>query len=176
MKKLFLYSFLLLTLSVSSQQIVEDPNSLVKVTKKQYSLSYPKSWLIDTSKILGMDMILRSPRTDSLDDFSENMNVFMQDLYGKNYTLSKMGEESEAQIKNVITDVEIVDSKLDSITSQPYYFLKYKGRHGKFLLTTIQYYYLKNEVGYALTFTIKNGKELEYILSIEKMVSSFKLY
>ena len=174
MRTLIFLSFLLLTLSVSAQQTVDNSDIFTKVTKERYSLSYPKSWTIDTSKMFGMDILLRSPKTDSLDDFIENMNVFVQDLHGKNYNLAKMGQESEAQIKNMVTDVQIIDSRLDSSTSPQNYILKYKGRQGKFLLTTIQHYYLKDEVGYALTITIKEGKEQDYILAADKIFDSFR--
>lgn len=176
MRTLLFLSLLLLTHSVSAQQTIDDSDTLIKVTKEQYSLSYPKSWTIDTSKMFGIDILLLSPKADSLDDFSENMNVFVQDLHGQNYNLSRMGQESEAQIRKMVTDVEIIDSKLDNKASQQYYILKYKGRQGKFLLTIIQHYYLKDEVGYALTFTIKSGKETDYVPLAEKMFSSFKLH
>ena len=165
---------MLLTLSVSAQQTVDNSDILTKITKEWYSLSYPKSWTIDTSKMFGMDILLRTPKTDSLDDFIENMSVFVQDLHGKNYNLSKMGQESEAQIKNMVTDLQIIDSRLDSTISPQNYILKYRGRQGKFLLTTIQHYYLKDEVGYALTMTIKEGKEQEYILIADKIFDSFR--
>lgn len=174
MQKLIFLSLLLLTLSVSAQTF-DNSDTIVKVRKELYSLSYPKSWTIDTSKMLGMDMSLRSTKTDSLDDFCENLIVFIQDLHGKNYNLSKMGQESEAQIKIMVTDVEIIESKLDTTASQQYYILKYKGRQGKFLLTILQRYYLKEDIGYALTFTIKGGKEGEYIPLAEKIFRSFIL-
>jgi len=53
--------------------------------------------------------------------------------------------------------------------------LKYKGRQGKFFLITIQHYYLKDEIGYALTFIIKDGKEKEYIPIADKIFNSFQL-
>jgi hypothetical protein len=175
MRTLIFSPFLLLTLSVSAQQAIDNSDILLKVSKERYSLSYPKSWTIDTSKMFGIDLLLRSPKTDSLDDFIENMNVFVQDIHGQNYNLSKIGQESETQIKNMVTDVQIIESKLDSTAFQQYYILKYSGRQGKFLLTTIQRYYLKDEVGYALTFTIKRGKETDYVPISEKIFSSFKL-
>lgn len=176
MPRLIFLSFLLLTFTASAQQTAHNSDTLIKVMKQDYSISYPQSWTIDTSKMFGMDILLRSPKTDNLDSFVENINVFVQDLHGKNYQLSMMGQESEAQIKNMVTDVEIIDSRLDSIASPHYYILKYKGRHGKFLLTTIQHYYLKDEMGYALTFTIKNGKETEYLPLAEKIFRSFQLH
>lgn len=175
MRILILLSLLLPAFSICAQQTAGDSDILLKVTRERYSVSYPTSWTIDTSKLYGMDMILRSPRTDSLDDFSENLNVFVQDLHGQNYTLSKIGQESEAQIKNMVTDVEIIDNKLDSTANPQFYTLAYKGRHGKFLLTTVQRYYLKDEVGFALTFTIKTGEETDYISVAEKIFNSFRL-
>jgi len=160
MRTLIFLPLLVLTLSVSAQQTADNSDTLLKISKGRYSLSYPGSWKIDTSKMFGMDMLLRSPKTDSLDDFAENMNVFVQDLHGQHYTLSKMGQESETQIRDMVTDVNIIESKIDSTFrgAQRYYILKYSGRQGKFLLTRIQHYYFVDEVGYALTFTIKNGK------------------
>lgn len=175
MRLLLLVSFLFLSFSILAQQNLENSDTLLKLTKDQYSLNYPKSWALDSSKMFGMDIVIRSPKTDSLDDFSENMNVFVQDLHGKNYTLSRIAEESEVQIKNMVTDFEIMESRLDSSTAEQYYILKFKGRQGKFLLTTIQHYYFSNEVGYALTFTLKDGKEEEYIPIAEKIFKSFKL-
>jgi hypothetical protein len=175
MRTLISLLILLLTLSISAQQKNNNSDTFKNITRERYSVDYPGSWSIDTSKIFGTDLLLRSPRTDSLDDFRENMNVFVQDLHGQNYDLFKMGQESEAQIKNMVTDVEIIDSKLDSTASHQCYIIKYKGRQGKNLLTTIQHYYLKDEVGIALTFTIKGGKEAEYVPLAEKMLASFKL-
>ncbi len=176
MRTLIFLFLWLVTLSLSAQQTIDNSDTLLKVSKERYSLSYPKSWTIDTSKMFGMDLLLRSPKRDSLDDFIENLNIFVQDLHGQSYSLSKMGQESETQIKNMVTDVKIIESKLDSTASHQYYVLKYSGRQGKFLLTTIQHYYLKDDVGYALTFTIKNGKETDYVPISKKIFNSFKLH
>ena len=175
MKQYLCFFALLFSLQVASQTtLVSNSDNLAKIKREHYSLSYPKSWTLDTSKILGMDLLLRSPKIDSLDQFIENLNVFVQDLHGQKYTLLKMGQESESQIKNMVTDVEIIESRLDSTASIFYYSLKFKGRQGKFLLTTEQRYYLKDEVGFAVTFTVQNGKEQTYTLVSEKIFDSFK--
>ncbi len=168
--------FLLFSASfASAQQTSDNTDTLVRISKGRYSLKYPGSWSVDTSKMFGMDILFRSPKSDSTDDFRENLNIFIQDLHGQDYNLTKMGQESETQIKNMVTDVEIADSRLDSTASHQFYILKYKGRQGKYLITTIQHYYLKDEIGYAVTFVIKNGKESDYTETAEKMFNSFKL-
>jgi hypothetical protein len=172
---LFLFS-LLFSLQVAAQQTISNnTDSLSQIKRERYSLSYPRSWVLDTSKLFGMDLFLRSPKVDSLDQFIENLNVFVQDLHGQKYDLLKMGQESENQIKNLVTEVEIIESRLDSTASYAYYSLKYKGRHGKFLLTTEQRYFLKDEIGFAVTFTVQDGKEREYALASDKIFESFKL-
>lgn len=175
MRTIFFLFIVMLSVPVFAQQTVDKTDSFLTISKERYTISYPASWRVDTSKVLGMNILFRSPRTDSLDDFMENMNIFVQDLKGQHYFLSKMGQESEAQIKNMITDVNIAESILDSSSLQPFYKLKYTGRQGKYSLTTIQRYYLKDEVGYALTFTIKSGKEADYIPMAERMFNSFKI-
>lgn len=173
MKLYFLSIFLLLTSGLQAQKMINDQDTFQTIVKDKYSFQYPKTWTVDTSKMFGMDVLLRSPKTDSLDDFIENMNLFVQDLHGQNYYLARMGKESETQIKNMITDAQIIESKIDSTSSPQYYILKYKGRQGKFLLTTIQHYYFKDDIGYALTMTIKEGKEQDYIKTADKIFNSF---
>jgi hypothetical protein len=176
MRLYFLSLFILLTSSLFAQKSYNDSSTLLTVTREKYSFQYPKTWAIDTSKMFGMDILLRSPKTDSLDDFRENINVFVQNLKGYDYNLTKMGKESEAQIKNMVTDLELIESRLDSSTSLQTYIIHYKGRQGKYMLTTIQHYYLYNETGFAVTLTIQNGKEQEYIPMGNIIFNSFMLH
>jgi len=171
--RLFSLSIFFLLTSSFRAQATNNPDTVLTILKEKYSLQYPKSWTLDTSKMFGVDILLRSPKTDSLDDFNENMNLFVQDLHGQNYDLTRMGKQSETQIKNMVTDVQIIESRLDSTSSPQYYVLKYKGRQGKFILTIIQRYYLNDDIGYALTMTIKEGNEQDYITIADKIFNSF---
>jgi hypothetical protein len=172
MKTIYLLLSLLSTSAVFAQL---DTISYTNLTKGRYSITYPQSWRLDTSKTFGMDLLLLSPKTDSLDHFIENINVFVQDLHGQGYDLSRMGRESEGQIKNFVNEVVVTDSKLDSTVSQLFYKLYYTGRQGKFKLITMQRYFLKDEIGYAITMTIKSGKEGEYMTIAEKIFNSFNI-
>ena len=173
MKIFALLCFLLFASSSMAQKMTDNSDGLVTVIKEKYTFQYPISWAIDTSKTFGMEVLLRSPKTDSLDDFNENMNLFVQSLSGQGYSLTQMGQESESQLRNVISEIQIVESRLDSAAAPQCYILKYKGRHGKFVITTIQHYYLKDEVGYALTMSIKEGKEKDYIPIADRIFTSF---
>jgi hypothetical protein len=175
MKKILLLIHLFASVSLYAQTASTDTAQLSTIIRSSYSIAHPNTWSVDTSKTFGMDLLLRSPKSDSLDDFYENVNVFVQDLKGQGYTLMKMGLQSESQIKSLVTDVVIVESQVDSSGTEPFYRLSYKGRQGKFALTTLQRYYLKNEIGYAVTLTLITKVEDQYRAIGEKMFASFKI-
>jgi hypothetical protein len=110
------------------------------------------------------------------DDFNENMNVFIQPLTGQGYNVERMGNESEAQIRLIITNVEILESKVIEASPKPYYFIKYTGQHGVYQLITEQRYFLHNDIGYALTFTFKQGTEKDFREVADQIFESFKLF
>lgn len=170
------FLFLFIVLISAGTLFAQTPGPLdttMSVKRLSYVINSPVSWTIDSSKTFGMDLLLVSPKSDSLDNFSENMNIFTQDLHNLGYTLEKMGRESEAQIMKMVTDVQVIESRLDTLGIQPRYVLHYKGKQGQFLLTTIQHYYLKNDTGYALTMTIKQGEESAYMDKAKKIFDSF---
>lgn len=170
----------LFALFVFSAAIYAQENNIVAngklttIQTKYYSFDYPGTWIIDTSRLLGVDVFVKSPKEDSLDKFSENVNVFVQDLTGQGYDLLKMGRESEAQVQNVVNDFEILESRLDTGSVIPYYSLKFKGRQGKFLLITSQRYYLKGNTGFAVTFTMEAANEQKYRTLSEQLMDSFR--
>lgn len=174
MQTSLLFALLLFTTTVFSQETHSGAKEFVTTSRNNYSITHPASWAIDTSKTMGMDLFLFSPKTDSLDDFRENINVMFMNLAGMNYTLERMGKESEAQMDKYLTDLVIIESKIYSSATIPYYRLALKGRQGKFSLTTIQHYYLNNDVGYAVTLTLVKGEEEKFRAIGEKILSSFK--
>src|SRR5688572_29944651 len=114
MPSLIILLFLSTSLVAQNSPSNEFKDSIVTTQRPLYSLNYPASWSMDTSKTLGVDLLLRSQKSEPLDSFIENMTVFVLNLSGHGYNLSKMGSESEMQTRNMITDVEILESRLDS--------------------------------------------------------------
>jgi hypothetical protein len=163
-------------LPVLSQNVVpNDPLTSNLIRREKYTLVCPGSWSVDTSKMLGSDLFLFSPLTDSGDNFRENVNVYFMSLKGQNYDLLRMGMETEKQIGNFVTNVQIIESRLDTSNSAHFYLLRYTGQQGKFELAMEQRFYLKDEVGYAVTFTAVKAKE-EFYKDISALIlKSFSL-
>lgn len=176
MRALLFFNLLVLTITAAAQQTTSQKDTLITVSKGRYMLSYPPSWGIDTtSKLFGIDLLVYNPVKDSVTDFRENMTVIYQSLRGENYTLAKFGAESEAEIKRSMTDVSIMESRLDTTSAFKHYILKYTGTKSVLSFTSIQHYYLQNDIGYVVTFSIRIGKETEYISLAEKMLGSFRI-
>ena len=81
--------------------------------KDSYTIDYPKDWELDESGQMGTSFILFSPLTSQKDQFRENVNLLVQDLTGYNLDLDKYVEISEEQVKTLITDGKIIESKYD---------------------------------------------------------------
>ena len=133
--------------------------SSTSIARKSYSIAVPATWIIDTSGKMGTDLFLFSPLAGAEDSFHENINVIFQNIKGQNYDLLRMGKESEAQLGNFVTNIQILESRLDSGAKTPYYKIRYKGKQGKYLLSVEQRYYLKDEIGYAITCTVLQETE-----------------
>lgn len=176
MKRVFLFFSGLFFVSAATAQGVSNHEAAAfpVLHRHYYSINYPASWLVDSSGFLGGDVFIKSPKQDSLDRFSENVNVFVQDLKGKGYDLLRMGNESEEQIRNMVNDAVIIESRLDTAASTPCYRLSFKGQQGKFSLLTIQRYYLKEDIGIAVTFTMEATKEGQFENLSTSILDSFK--
>lgn len=177
MRTLFiLISFLTSLTSKGQVESIQGDTTFKKVSREYYTINFPTSWSIDTSKNFGLDLILKSTKENDQDDFSENLNILYQNLGGLNYTLAKMGAESEGQVKKLVTDFEILESKVEDIGSLQFYTLNYKGKNGIYYLTIYQRYYLKNDIGFALTFTVESSKVNNFKQTADIIFDSFKLF
>ncbi len=140
-----------------------------------YLISYPSEWELDLSGQMGTALIIFSPLETSQDQFKENVNLIIQDLSGHNINLDKYAEISEGQIKMMITNSTLIESKKVEDGSGEYHRMIYTGDQGIFHLKFIQYYWIKNEKAFVLTLTCEADKYLEYNKIGEGILNSFKL-
>src|SRR5688500_3758207 len=126
--------FLVAILPACSQKVASNDSTFITIKRANYTITSPPSWSIDSSGRMGMDVYLLSPLAGKNDDFRENVNVFVQSLKGMNYDLLRMGKESEVQVGHLMTNVQILESRIDSSSSGTYYLLKYKAEQGRYML------------------------------------------
>ncbi len=177
-----LLSFLLLSINVLGQsqqkQTPTEKEKLVSTDWKtfadpKYSVQYPITWELNQSGAMGTSIIILSPMDSNMDKFRENMNVLIQDLSKYGIDLDKYTEISENQIKTMISNVNIIESKRVKVKEGEYHKLLYTGDQGTLHLMFEQYYWVINKNAYVLTFTSEIDKHKGLNEIIAKILSSF---
>ncbi|WGK70014.1 PsbP-related protein [Candidatus Haliotispira prima] len=151
------------------------PDSWESFMENNYSISYPGDWGVDQSGQMGTSFILLSPLSSGEDRFTENVNLIIQDLTGRNLDLDGYVELSEGQIKTVATDGNIIESTRMTTETLDYHKLIYAGQQSAFNLKFVQYYWLVQDQAYVLTFTCEEDQFDDYQATGEKILNSFNL-
>lgn len=138
-----------------------------------YSIQYPQTWELNQSGQMGLSFIFLSPLESDKDKFRENVNLLIQDLSGRNIDLNKYTEISEGQIKTLVTNSNLIESKRMKNERGEYHKIIYSGDQGIYHLKYEQYYWVLNEKAFVLTFTSEQGKFTDYKEIGEKILNSF---
>ncbi|CAL2104404.1 hypothetical protein [Tenacibaculum sp. 190130A14a] len=147
MRKIISSLFLIITSVVFGQE-----EGWLKYDKNGVEISYPKTWRLDTSGQMNSTFILFS-ELDENDTFQENVNLLVQDLKNQGFTLTSYTKLSEVQIKTMVPEGKLIESKLIKGKELDYQQTVWQGKIGENLLQFKQYYFLKDEKAYVLTLT-----------------------
>jgi hypothetical protein len=138
-----------------------------------YSIQYQADWELNKSGQMGTTFILFSPLETSQDKFRDNVNLLIQDLSGHNLDLNKYAKISEGQVKTMITNSTLIESKRIKTGSVEYHRMIYTGDQGMFHLKFEQFYWVKNEKAYVLTLTCEQDKFSDFKEVGEAILNSF---
>lgn len=140
-----------------------------------YSIEYPDNWELNNDKSRGINFYILSPQTSTADLFRENVNLIEQDLAGRSIDLDQYVEISESQIKKLISNSNLIESKRLNKNGSDYQRVIYTGDQGSYKLKFEQYYWVKNGKAYVLTLTCEITQFKEYQELGEKILNSFVL-
>lgn len=143
-----------------------------KISKPNYSISYPQSWELSQNPKKGIEFILFTSLESEKDKFKENINLVIQDLTGRDLGLKAYSEISEAQIKNYLINAQILENKLIKKEVE-YQKIIYAGKLGDFQLKFEQYYFVIDKMAYILTFTSEETNFEKYKEEAEKILNTF---
>jgi hypothetical protein len=141
--------------------------------QSNYTIQYPSTWELNQSGQMGTSFVLFSPLESDKDKFKENVNLLIQDLTGQNIDLDKYTEISEGQIKTMITNSALMESKRIKNGKDEYHKIIYSGDQGIFHLQFEQYYWVINDKAFVLTFTSEKDKFADFREIGEKILNSF---
>lgn len=141
--------------------------------KKTYKMTLPATWEIAPNCTEEYCNVF-SP-TDTLgfiDRFVENINITVQKLPTPTYTVDQYATFSVGYLPKVVKEFVVVErKKLKSNLVR----LTYKGIKDNFQQTWRQYYYIKNQKVFIVTFACETSKYKYYQPFIESYLNSFTL-
>jgi len=174
MKQSFTLIFIFSSMFGFSQN--DSPTKLKNFAQNGYKLQYPSSWTVDTSKRMGPEFFIFSPRENDTDRFQENVNLLVQDLTGQNIDLDKYAKITEEQIKELAIEGTIYESKkIFKPGKSDYYKMVYGMTQDVFKLKIEQYYFIKNDKAFIMTFTAELNKFDSFLPAGEQILNSFVL-
>ncbi|MEI6349408.1 MAG: hypothetical protein WCP69_15795 [Bacteroidota bacterium] len=173
-------SFLLISLIACEQTVQkntenETQNGWKALNESSYSIQYPENWELDKSGKMGTSLVLLSKLSSPQDKFRDNVNLLIQDLQGQNINLDKYVEISEGQIKTMVVNGNLIESKRLSENGSEFQKIIYTGDQGAFKLKYEQFYWIKNGKAYVLTLTCEFEEFETYKVTGEKILNSFRL-
>ena len=182
MNKVFIaFLFLFITMVAHGQNKQSDSTSSLKSTEWKtldvatYSILYPSTWELNQSGQMGTAFIILSPQETSQDQFRENVNLIIQDISAYNIDFDEYVRISEDQLKKVITNSTIIESKRIKIGQIEYHRLIHTGDQGIFHLKFEQHLWIKNKKAYVLTLTCEQDRFADYKEIGDKILNSFTL-
>jgi serine/threonine-protein kinase len=155
--------------AAAAQASISDWKTL---NQSEYSIQYPQDWELSQKGEMGTALIIFSPLKTKEYLFKENVNLMIQPLPGTSMTLEKFTDLSLEQIKTMITNSKIEESKkINDETSM----VIFTGNQGDYTLKFAQYYKIKNNKAYIVTFTTENSEFDQYRDTGLKILNSFSL-
>jgi hypothetical protein len=138
-----------------------------------YSIHYPADWEVDKSGQMGTTFIIFSPLESDTDKFKENVNLLEQNLAGKNIDLDQYTKITEEQVKTLLNNSTLLESKRVKKGNKEYQHFIYNADQGILHIRFEQYCWLLNDTAYILTFTCEQSKIEDYKATAEKILNSF---
>ena len=161
------------TTQTTTGKVIE--NGWKVLIETNYSILYPDNWDINKSGQMGSSFVIFSRLTSPQDKFRENVNLIIQSLQGQKINLDKYVEISEGQIKTMIKNGNLIESKRLNLNGHEFQKVIYTGDQGIFKLKFEQYYWVTNGQAYILTLTCEKNQFDTYKLTGEKILNSFRL-
>lgn len=157
------------------EAVTETPEDWKTLDESGYFIQYPDTFEMDKSGQLGMSFILMSKQISQDDLFRENVNLLIQNLAGLNIDLDKFVEISEDQIKTMVTDGNLIESKRLNENNKEFQRLVYTGRQGQYYLKWQQFYLVENNRAYILTLTCEEDQYDKYLPVATEIMNTFTI-
>lgn len=178
MRKLLFFWLLLTTQAITAFGQNPNESNRINVSWKLYdssnfSIRYPTTWQMNLDRKMGETFTIFSPLESPQDRFSENVNLFEENLSSNNLSLDLYAQSTIIQIKNFITNFILIENKRMKLGTTEYHQLVYKGDQGILKLIFTQNIWIKGNKAYILTFTSEQSKYSKFKELGENIIKSY---
>ncbi len=156
--------------SIESTSIVQ--KDWKTLNESEYSIQYPKNWILDQSGNGGTVFMLTSPSDSDTDEVMQNVNVVIENL-PNNLDLDTYAKAAIRQVKTVYPT--ILKKKRMKSDNDDFYKVLFSGKQNGMDLKLEQHYRIKNKKAYIITFTSSVSDFDKDKVIGEKILSTFKL-
>jgi hypothetical protein len=161
-----------ITFAICAHAQTDTSNQKTSFTRDDYSVQYPKTWRLDTSKLMGTEFFILASLESETDKFSENVNLIIQDLGGQDVSLEMYKELTDKQLTEMLTDGKVFESAVVTTDKGSYYKAIYAMTQGKFRLKTTSICVIKDGKAYLGTFSSEFDKYDNYKKVGEEILDS----
>jgi hypothetical protein len=170
------YVLALLFLSIVMSSHAQNNTADWAVLKRPgYSIGYPGTWRLDTTKKYGTDIFLFSPKVAADDTFSENVNVVIQDTAGLHLSPEEYIDLSLEQVKSMLKEVSLLENKRITQGNKSCYKVMVTAKQAAFNLKTTQYYFFVKDRVYIVTITLLQETYEAFKDTGERIIQSFSI-
>lgn len=159
------------TTGISQPDIILDDSKFVKFEKDNYSIQYPKDWLIE--KEFGQDVAfyiyLNVDKEEA--EIGSNINLMVQNV-SKEMTLE---EYTSISLKDISRQGSVISSEKFVTPSKEYQRVVCTMRMYNEDLKFVQHYIVKNSKVYVLTFTAMERNYSRFESIAEQVMQSFTI-
>lgn len=158
---------------IHSQSFGQQKESWKTINNDTFSIQFPPDWTLEETITYGTRFILFAPQQDEENDFSENLNLVLENLNGRYVTLNAYMDNTETQLEEYITDLKMLEDKRVTIGNDEYHQLVYRGTSGKKKLIFEQRFWVRSKFAYVLTFTTQESTYNPYRKTADEIMDTF---
>ncbi|MFX1256377.1 MAG: PsbP-related protein [Promethearchaeota archaeon] len=147
---------------------------LVENLEHGIKIKFPSKWEMKEN-IMDAIVVFLTPIESKLDKFRENLSIMIKMILVEPRLLDEYIEFEINQLKKAILDFRLVEKKKTKLAKIPAYKLVFTGKKQEITLKLMQYYALKYNIVYLMTYTAEKYKYDKYLKIILKMIKSFKI-
>jgi serine/threonine-protein kinase len=146
------------------------------VTIENFELNYPAEWTLNTEGQFGTKLILFAPADKTGKDFRENLTVLTENISDPSVKLDKYVALSEKMINKLMSDVNFVTNEASLINGVQFHTFVYTARQGQVRTKITQYFTLKDNVAYIITFSTTPDSYDAYKEIGTRIINTFRFH